>query len=66
MDYSKIKFTSKTKFQIYTDVDITMKDAEFIENLLNYELPEGVRLAFVSILNYMGYWDIKRKNLIKK
>ena len=60
MNY-QIRATSKSKFQATSNTTITMKDAEFIDNLLNYKLPKNVRLVFIDILNNMGYWYFKNK-----
>lgn len=60
MDY-RIKVTNKSKFQAYPSTSITMKDAEFIDNLLNYQLPKNIRQMFIDILNDMGCWHFKNK-----
>ena len=59
MNYS-IKTTDKSKFQAYSDVSITMKDAKFIDNLLGYQLPKNIRALFIDILSNNGYWEYKR------
>lgn len=60
MNY-QIKVTDKSKFQVHPSTSITMKDAKFIDNLLNYQLPKNIRQMFIDILNDMGYWYFKNK-----
>ena len=62
----QIKITDKSKFQAHPRTSITMKDAEFIDNLLEYKLPKNIRQMFIDILNDMGYWYLKREGLLPK
>lgn len=62
----EIKVTDKSKFQVTSNTSITMKDAEFIDNLLSYKLPKNIRVMFIEILDYMGYWYLKREGLLPK
>lgn len=55
------KITNKTGFQVTSHITITMNDAKFIDNLLNYKLPKNIKNMFIDILNHTGYWDFKNR-----